>query len=264
MVRDLPARYAEIAPSAALRPWVACFWSLRGMVQGARVDRVLPDGCADIIIDLAGGHEPYMVGAMRRALVVPFAGPVDMIGIRFRPGGALPFLDIPLWELTDRMAPLESAWGSAAHALADRAASTAPTARLSVLDEALRAGMRPRHIRDDLAARTAAVVQARRGAVGVRELAGALGVGERRLERTFDRCVGLSPKELARVVRFGHAVRLMDARAARWTEIAFSAGYADQAHFIREFRQLAGVTPTQYVAERSRVGIVQYPESGGR
>jgi AraC-like DNA-binding protein len=54
-------------------------------------------------------------------------------------------------------------------------------------------------------------------------------------------------------------VRRIDSGAESWTEVAFGAGYADQAHFIREFRSLAGVTPTAFVRERRGVGIVQYP-----
>jgi AraC-like DNA-binding protein len=101
----------------------------------------------------------------------------------------------------------------------------------------------------------------------VRDVAAALGVGERRLERAFDRCVGLSPKTLARVLRFREVVerigRLRDRGTdAGWTAIAFDAGYADQSHLIRDFRELAGVTPARYVAERSGVGFVQYDWTG--
>jgi AraC-like DNA-binding protein len=71
----------------------------------------------------------------------------------------------------------------------------------------------------------------------------------------------LTPKGMARVLRFAHAVRHIE-HAGTWADVAFAAGYADQAHFIREFRSLAGVTPTAYVRERQRVGIVQYPKDG--
>lgn len=253
--------YAEAAPSPALAPWVACFWSLRGTVAAERIDRVLPDGCADIIIDIASGTRPQAVGAMRRALAVPLAGYVDKLGVRFRPGAALMFLDIPLSELTDRVVPLDACWGARADALIDHTVGAAPAARVGLLDALLRARVRRRHPDDELVTRATAMFQAARGGVGVREVAAALGVGERRLERVFDRCVGLSPKQLARVVRFGHAVRRIECGGRGWTDIAFATGYADQAHFIREFRELAGVTPPTFVAERAGVGNVQYPDA---
>lgn len=117
-----------------------------------------------------------------------------------------------------------------------------------------------------------------RGGVGVRETAAALGVGERRLERTFDQCVGLSPKFLARVLRFRAAASEIVRQRDRWTDpptrhhlaplswsaLAHAAGYADQPHFNREFRALAGLTPTEYAAERGPVGFVQDGGGGER
>ena len=84
--------------------------------------------------------------------------------------------------------------------------------------------------------------------------------GERRLNRAFDRCVGLSPKGFARVMRFREVYQQVQRGAALpWTRMAGDAGYADQPHLIREFQALAGLTPAQYAAERG-VRFVQYGE----
>src|SRR5262249_51822083 len=108
-------------------------------------------------------------------------------------------------------------------------------------------------------AQAVALMRRARGGVGVQKVAAALGVGERWLERAFARQVGYAPKTLARVVRFQSAVRLVQTSAPRpWIEIAYDAGYADQAHLVREFRALAGVTPVAYAREQQRVGFVQY------
>jgi AraC-like DNA-binding protein len=131
-------------------------------------------------------------------------------------------------------------------------------------DRLRRAG---RAIRGDqaLTARAVRLLRQARGSVGVREVASALGVGERRLERAFDRLVGLSPKALGRVLRFRQAVHEIQRSAGRlphgWTAVAFGAGYADQSHLIRDFKSLAGVTPARYLAERSGVGSIQYSGS---
>jgi AraC-like DNA-binding protein len=232
-------------------------------------NRVLPDGCADLIIEIANEPRLMVVGAMRTAAVVPVSGAVDYFGIRFRPGGALPFLDTPLAELTDRGVPLDAMWGRAADALADILASAAPHARVAHAERLLRERLRPpaREPRGDerLAAEAVRLMRRARGRVGIGEVALALGVGERRLERAFGRSVGLAPKVLGRVLRLGHAVQVMDrmsggTAAARWTAVAFEAGYADQSHLIREFRALAGVTPAQLLAERQGVGFVQYDD----
>ena len=101
--------------------------------------------------------------------------------------------------------------------------------------------------------------------MAIADVARALGVGERRLERAFDEAVGLPPKQLARVLRFRAVVRRVDRDPdVRWTDLAFDTGYADQPHLVREFRALAGVTPTQYAAERRRVGFLQDGVGGAR
>ena len=90
----------------------------------------------------------------------------------------------------------------------------------------------------------------------------ALDAGGRRLERAFARAVGVSPKVLDRVLRLRRAIRALERGTPGWSAIACEAGYADQAHLIREFRSLAGITPARWAAERRAVGFVQYGEDG--
>jgi AraC-like DNA-binding protein len=263
-------RYTEMAPTAALAPWVACFWSIRGTGSSGLVNRVLPDGCADVIVGIDDDPRPVVVGTMRTALVVAMDRRVDLFGVRFRPGGALPFLDAPLGELTDRRLLLAELWGRSAEQLEDAFQPRSLESRAARAEHALLDRLRHQGRsweRDvELVARAIALLRRARGGVGVREVAAALGIGERRLERGFDRVVGLSPKILGRVMRLGQAVRQIDTRGgkapAQWASIAFGAGYADQSHLIREFKALAGVTPARFAAERQAVGFVQYAEQG--
>jgi AraC-like DNA-binding protein len=270
---DLPLpRYAEFLPSPELAPWVECYWSIRASDAPAFSNRVLPDGCADLIVGIAGDPTPMVVGAMRTAAVIPTAGTVDLFGIRFHPGAALALLDAPLGELTDRRIRLEAIWGSAAEELAAALEPAAPAARAARAEGLLRRRLAAAWVgrrRGDEAMVTEAVKLLRRarGGVGVGQVAAALGIGQRRLERAFDRSVGLSPKALARVLRFRRALRdlgrLHDPRSAPgWASLALGAGYADQSHFIREFKALAGLTPSRYLAERRGVGFVQYAGDG--
>jgi AraC-like DNA-binding protein len=252
-----PPRFARHAPGAALAPWVECYWSLAARHTPPYGSRVLPDGSSDIIVDLGETPRAFIVGTMRRAELVPLAGRVDLLGVRFRPGAALPFLDVPLSELTDRQVPLEALWGRAAEGLIDALAGAVPGDRLARLERALAVKRGHDQREDDLVSRAVAVLRRTRGGIGIGSVAVALGVGERRLERAFDRCVGVSPKRLARVLRFLHVVRVIgQERKAPGAALALEAGYADQPHFVREFKALAGVTPVQYAAER-RVGFVQ-------
>ena len=234
-----------------------CYWALTAEQASPWKSRILPDGSNDLIIDLAAEPRPFVVGAMRRADVVPLSGRVELLGVRFRPGGALPFLRVPLNQLTDKHVALDALWGGAADSLADAVAAAPPGDRVTVLERMLLAGFRQPRLDDDLILRAVTLMRRTRGGIGIRAAAQALGTGERRLERAFDLAVGLSPKRFARVLRFLGAVREIGRLAARpLAAVAFDSGYSDHPHFIREFKRLAGVTPAQYATER-RVGIVQ-------
>src|SRR5215207_6817705 len=104
----------EYPPPAALAPFVDAFWSRtsgRPPVVDAGSQRILPDGCLDIVF---GPRHATVVGAMTRAIVVPAAGGAGMVGVRFRPGMATAFLRIPAAALTDDRAPLEAVWSDGA------------------------------------------------------------------------------------------------------------------------------------------------------
>ena len=106
------------------------------------------------------------------------------------------------------------------------------------------------------------------GAATVDDLARRCGLGARQLERLFRDTVGLAPKTLGRLARFQAALRACD-EGAPLAAAGLAAGYADQAHFAREFRRVAGLTPTAFLAERAPlanafadVGFVQDAAAG--
>ena len=268
LLRSVPPSYTEVRPSPGLAPWIECFWSIRAGPGPSLCNRVLPDGCSDLIVGVGGSPAAMIVGTMRAALVVPLAGPATLLGVRFHPGAALRIFDTPLTELTDRRIPLHSLWGSAADelstALAEAAGPTGTQRAERILTKRVAGAEAGCQSDEALAERAVELFRRARGSIGVREAAAALGVGERRLQRAFDRSVGLSPKGLARVLRFRRALRALDEAAGgavSWARVAAFAGYADQPHFIRDFRALAGLTPAAYLRERQAVGFVQYAET---
>jgi AraC-like DNA-binding protein len=89
------------------------------------------------------------------------------------------------------------------------------------------------------------------GAVSVSALAEEVGWSERRLFGRFRTEIGLSPKAAARVVRFDRARRLCVAGQDTLADLAARTGYFDQAHLAREFRALAGCSPSQWLAEEA-------------
>jgi AraC-like DNA-binding protein len=96
------------------------------------------------------------------------------------------------------------------------------------------------------------------GAVPVGALTDAAGVSGNHLATQFKSHVGVTPKRVARIYRFARLILSVDAlRPVDWSELAQTAGYFDQAHFSREFKDFTGHTPTEYVALRRRFTVEQ-------
>nr|WP_199729222.1 DUF6597 domain-containing transcriptional factor [Corallococcus sp. CA053C] len=123
-------RYVEARPCAALAPWVQCYWGLEVSGPPTAPHRVMPDGCLDILVDLSDGVRLQVVGAMRHAEVVPLSSSASFVAVRFRPGGAHPFLRLPLVELTDGQLALEDLWPAEARAWRERMAEASGMACL--------------------------------------------------------------------------------------------------------------------------------------
>ena len=111
-------RYREIIPGAPLNTYVECFWTLESSAPSTHPERILPDGCIELILnfgDRFSQHcetrvttKEFLVGQMTGPIMISPSGSVQLIGIRFHPGGTLPFLCMPLHELTDHVVELGS------------------------------------------------------------------------------------------------------------------------------------------------------------
>ncbi|HEX4737253.1 MAG TPA: helix-turn-helix domain-containing protein [Allosphingosinicella sp.] len=255
--------YREYSPGPTLAQTVECYWSSAAMAPagGSILHRVLPDGCMDLLFDFAaaGGNRTTIVGTMTRPLLVTSAGATDLFGIRFRPGGIICFLPLDATELTDDRADLSVVAGRLAGELWDRLAEAAPDRRAAVAEAALLARLPASGLIDPYVLHCVARLEATRGALPIARLEASTGLSGRQIERKFARHVGLSPKTFARVIRFRSLLSAAWAPGPRdWAGLAVDAGYADQPHLVREFRSLAGLSPTAYFAAREDdVGFVQ-------
>jgi AraC-like DNA-binding protein len=224
----------EFAPSPRLAPWVEAFWMRDAFAAEAAVtQRVLPDGCADVVF--AEGAA-LAVGAMTAPLVLTETRAPAMLGVRFRPGRAL--LGVPLSEITDQRVPLDEL-----RELGARVGDAATVERqLEIVESMLlrRAG--------DADARIDRAVSLLARGISIERVATELGVTRQHLRRRFLERVGVGPKTFARVARFR---RVLDAarlgRRPEWAGIAAELGYADQSHLIAEFREFSGSTPVPFL-----------------
>ncbi|MFM5950954.1 MAG: helix-turn-helix domain-containing protein [Novosphingobium sp.] len=112
---------------------------------------------------------------------------------------------------------------------------------------------------NDPVAREATRLRLMRGTIPIQDLADASGLSLRHFQRRFRQLTGLNPKHYARICRIGHAVHRKELEPElAWTALAHEAGYADQSHFIRDFKALTGTLPRDFL--RGQTPILRYPK----
>ena len=251
----MPRRLRRVLAPPDLRAAVACTWVAR-TGEGSAPSPIVPDACSDVVI--VGDAAPHVAGPATTTQHVLVPAGTTVVGIRFRPGATRAAFGCDANELRDADPELAAVCGSAARTLAeslsrahdadDPAERTARRARVL----GTRATSLARIDRDADALRAARRLVIDRGAT-VRDVARDFGWSERRLHREITATCGYGPKTLQRIVRLQRALRASRAGVATrppslaptLSRLAFDAGYADQAHMTREFRDLTGFTPRQ-------------------
>ena len=247
--------YSEFKPQPPLNRFVECFWTLESDVPSSQPERILPDGCIELVLNfgarfsqhsgdaLALQPRNFLVGQMTGPIMISPGGPVQVLGIRFHPGGTVPFLRLPLHEITDEvveLGSLSSRFESELLRVASESASLA--AKISSIESFLtRRAMS--HDHDARLLMLAARIVDSGGSMSVDQLAVDAGLSSRQLERRFLREIGLGPKLLGRIIRFQQVFRAVEQGQSAWATLAIECGYYDQAHLIRDFNQFAQQTP---------------------
>ena len=246
-------------PGPQLRPFVRRLWAAGDPTPGAR-EHVLPTGAMHLVFRLSddplrlfdGAGDQIgrviglaVVGGARSSFYVrDVSQPMRSVGAELLPGAAQALFGVPADELAERHTALDDLWGCVAGEARARILDAGdPAQSLDVFEGLLRdrlpvvRGLHP------------AVAHALgRFAVGadVGDVVADTGYSHRRFIALFRAAVGLGPKRYCRVRRFRQVLD-HGPQHASWVDLALAAGYSDQPHLNREFRELAGVSPRHFL-----------------
>jgi AraC-like DNA-binding protein len=235
-------------------------------VAGHAKERIVPSGTLELVINLRDDAIriydrtrasvcrtfPGIVvsGAYTDFFVIDTAEHALMMGVHFKPGGALPFLGARADELTDRHVDVESLWGATAKELRERlCAATTHQHRFRVLETALLERARwPWKHRAEV---QVALAYFENGAK-VGDVARRVGLSHRHFIELFTAEVGMTPKVFCRVRRFQRALAALGPGEPHdWAHLASRCGYFDQSHLIRDFVAFSGFGPCEFVSHRN-------------
>ena len=256
-------------PSSPLNSYINRFYYPNESLPLPR-EKVLPLPALDLKINFGGGFQVYdadqgepfttvteswALGLWTKYHIVDWPSDLQYLGVSFKPGRAHLFLQIPLSELQNQVVSLDAIWGGFAAEIRERL-YLAPTiqARFALLEELLLA--RLHEAPQGLMAVQYAVGEVARyhGVLSIRELSNRMGMSQKHLITQFRQMVGCTPKELARLYRFAQILEGIDPiQPVDWTLVAHQFCYHDQSHFIRDFKEFTGHTPTDYLRLRRQM-----------
>lgn len=272
-------------PSPPLNFYIDRFYYLNDSVPVHR-EKILPLPAIDLKINFGGVFQVYdtdhdgpfatlteswALGLWSTYHIVDWPLDLQYVGVSFKPGGAYPFLGLPLSELQNQIVPLDTIWGSFAAEIRERLYAVPTTqARFDMLEQLFlarlcdtapvvrRRGGAPLGLQAVQYAM--AEIARRHGTLSIRELSESMGMSQKHLIVQFKQMVGFTPKELGRLYRFADILASIDfTQPVDWTLVAHQFRYHDQSHFIRDFKGFTGHTPTDYLRLR-RLMHAQNPD----
>jgi AraC-like DNA-binding protein len=264
--------YFEIKPGKALQQYVKCYYVYESSNPGAFEDTVFPCGCMEVTFNLGiGNWQTFngnefittpaieLWGQLSRPLPVRSIGRNTMLGVRFFPHAAAILLNDKINGFNNQVTDYGDVTGKRVHSLhAQLLDAGSWNKRIALLEIFLLQQLSLNAKRISKVAIVRSLMQALRQhelfdtmeAIATRH-----GLSARYMQQLFLQYTGLTPKLYSQINRFQNSLQLVRQNEDSLTSIAYECGYADQSHFIKEFKAFTGYTPSGYSIESSPVTL---------
>ncbi len=258
--------YQTFQPHPDLASLVKCYWTLEVPAgKGPQRQRIVPDGCLEMAFILGDDIKRYTSGDVfilqPRAMVLgqtlePFyiepTGYVDSFAVRFYPYGFANFVTTPIKNLANKETPIALLFGEEPAKDLEQRIIQAPGTeeRIGIIEDFLLAKFKNEVTVDSIVKATVDALLSTKGSTPITTILKDDVSKRRQLERKFLKQIGISPKQLGKVIRLQAALKmLLKQQPERFTTIAYESEYYDQAHFIRDFKEFTGTTPKEFAQD---------------
>ncbi|MBX2965285.1 MAG: helix-turn-helix transcriptional regulator [Cyclobacteriaceae bacterium] len=261
--------YQTFQPQENLSAFVKCYWILEGDSQAiSGKQRIVPDGCMEMIFHYGDLYRQYLpngnsivqprcfvFGQISTSLDIEPTGDTGIFSVRFLPDGFTPFSALPLGTMENRAVPLQELFGEEGLELEKKMLQTQTVEeRIKILETFLLNRLASPEAADRVVKSSVEVILNLNGNLSVDELSRQVNVNRRQLERKFSSIIGLSPKQLSKMIRLQATLKmLMNGEYTSLTAIAHEGEYYDQAHFIKDFKEFTGLSPRQFYADNLKM-----------
>jgi AraC-like DNA-binding protein len=254
--------YQTFDPHQELKMLVKCYWTLESSVDEQREKQsIIPDGCMEMIFHHGDLYKQYtgdgksviqprcfVIGQLTRPLEIEPTGKTDIFSVRFHPYGFLPLTSIPIKEMENTAVSLEKLFGREGRDIEEKILNAhSVQERINLVERFLLNRLGRLETIDHIVRSTVETILTGNGQLSINELSSQIHINRRQLERKFYLVIGLSPKQLSKTIRLQAALKmLLTKESANLTALAYENNYYDQAHFIKDFKELVGITPKEF------------------
>ena len=241
--------YYEFLPDPLLQHFIYCYWELKTtqVLQEPFNYRVVADGCIDIFFELNEPGENFVMGFCKKYTEFPLDNSFHYVGVRFLPTMFPQLFKVNAAEISNRFEHLSAVAPKVSGFIADTFRQGQTPAQVKTLfDRYFIAHLSNITLdADNRLYEALSIILKNFGVLNV-ETDLDTGISPRQLRRLFECYIGDNAKTFCKVVRFQNILRARpSAQSLRKNKLFFDAGYYDQAHFIKEFRNFYGVTPAK-------------------
>ncbi|NMM50847.1 helix-turn-helix domain-containing protein [Marinigracilibium pacificum] len=258
--------YQTYQPHSDLEAIIKCYWTLEVPANpNTPKQRIIPDGCIEMCFILGEdirrftSENEYIIqprtmvfGQITKPYYIQPTGYVNTFAVRFYPYGFANFISSPISELADKETPLTSLFDKDAVNQLEQQIITASSTkeRIETIEIFLLNKLTSQLTIDNIVKSTIDTLLNTKGNKSINSILKNEPSKRRSLERKFSKQVGISPKQLGRIIRLQAALKLMLAnKSEKLTQIAYDSEYYDQAHFIKDFKDFTGKKPTEYLGD---------------
>lgn len=260
--------YQTFQPHSDLGSLINCYWTLEVPEENnSERQRIIPDGCIEMAFILGDDIKRYTSKdefiLQPRAMVLgqtiePFyiepTGFVNTFAIRFYPYGFANFVTMPIKDLANKETPIELLFGAyTANELEQKIIHATDTKqRIEIIENFLLEKLNDKITIDNIVKQTVEALLSSNGTESITTILKEDLSKRRQLERNFKKQIGISPKQLGKVIRLQTALKmLLNKKKDNLTNIAYESEYFDQAHFIKDFKEFTGINPKEFLANEN-------------
>ncbi|MCO7225350.1 helix-turn-helix domain-containing protein [Pleionea sp. CnH1-48] len=243
------SQLTRLFPEAPFSYFIEQYWHVSWNLSSPHTQQNLPHPCVNLAFEPEGTR---VLGPVSQKFSYQMEGSNWILGVKFHPGAFYSCFKIVASEMTDQSFSIEEIWGEQGRLLESRVRATDNVKNMIDIVEDFFSSTIPSEP-DEQVGKIKNIIDTiakDRDILKVEDLLVPFDMNKRKLQRLFERYVGVSPKWVIRKYRLHEVLERLENQDEDVYQMIYDLGYSDQSHFIKDFKTFVGISPGQYMKDK--------------